>query len=36
MGRGYAVSTIGFELDKNNEYIRNQEKNDLERDQGLF
>jgi putative transposase len=34
--RGYAVSTVGFELDKVKEYIANQEKMDSEREEGRF
>jgi putative transposase len=31
--RGYYVSTVGLDEDKVKEYIRNQEKNDVHRDQ---
>ena len=34
--RGYAVSTFGFELDKIREYIRRQEHEEHEEDQGRF
>lgn len=34
--RGYAVSTVGFELDKVRDYIRHQEKLDHEEDTGRF
>ncbi len=34
--RGYAVSTVGFELDKVKEYIGHQEKLDREQDDGKF
>ena len=34
--RGYAVSTVGFELDKIRDYIRRQEHEDHEADQGRF
>ena len=34
--RGYAVSTVGFELDKIRDYIRRQEHDDHEEDQGRF
>ena len=34
--RGYAVSTVGFELDKIRDYIRRQEHEDHESDQGRF
>jgi len=34
--RGYAVSTVGFELDSLNKYIAEQEKTDSERDEGKF
>ncbi len=34
--RGYAVSTVGFELEKIKEYISNQEKLDSEREEGKF
>ena len=34
--RGYAVSTVGFELDKIREYIRRQEHEEHEEDQGRF
>jgi len=31
--RGYAVSTVGFELDEVKEYIRNQSKHDKNDDE---
>jgi putative transposase len=34
--RGYAVSTVGFELDKVRDYIRRQERLDHEEDEGRF
>ncbi len=34
--RGYAVSTVGFELDKIKEYIANQEKLDTDGEDGKF
>ena len=34
--RGYAVSTVGFELDKIRDYIRRQEHEEHEEDQGRF
>ncbi len=34
--RGYAVSTVGFELDKVKEYIAHHEKLDTENDDGKF
>ena len=34
--RGYAVSTVGFELDKIRDYIRRQEHDEHEEDQGRF
>jgi len=34
--RGYAVSTVGFELDKICDYIRRQEHEEHEEDQGGF
>ena len=34
--RGYAVSTVGFELDKIRYYIRRQEHEDHEADEGRF
>lgn len=34
--RGYAVSTIGFELDKIRGYIRHQERQKQEEDEGRF
>ena len=34
--RGYAVSTVGFELDKIKEYIAHQEKLDTEQEEGRF
>jgi putative transposase len=34
--RGYAVSTVGFELDKIQDYIRRQEHEEHEEDQGRF
>ena len=34
--RGYAVSTVGFELDKIRDYIRRQEHEDHEHEQGHF
>ena len=34
--RGYAVSTVGFDLDKIRDYIRRQEHEDHEEDQGHF
>jgi putative transposase len=34
--RGYAVSTVGFELDKVKEYIAHQEKMDGEKEEGRF
>ena len=34
--RGYAVSTVGFELDSLNKYIAEQEKTDSDRDEGKF
>ncbi len=34
--RGYAVSTVGFELDKVKEYIAHQEKFDKDDDDGNF
>jgi len=34
--RGYAVSTVGFELDKIKEYIEHQEKLDSEQEEGRF
>ena len=34
--RGYAVSTVGFELDKIRDYIRRQEREEHEEDQGRF
>ncbi len=34
--RGYAVSTVGFELDKIRDYIRHQERLDGEEDAGRF
>ena len=32
--RGYAVSTVGFELEKVKEYIEHQEKLEIEREEG--
>jgi putative transposase len=34
--RGYAVTTVGFELDKIRDYIRRQEHEEHEEDQGRF
>ena len=34
--RGYAVSTVGFELDTIKKYIAEQEKTDSDRDEGKF
>jgi putative transposase len=34
--RGYAVSTVGFELDKIKDYISHQEKLDSEQEEGRF
>ena len=34
--RGYAVSTVGFELETLREYIRNQERQDQEHKEGRF
>ena len=34
--RGYAVSTVGFELDKIRDYIRHQERVEHEEDEGRF
>ena len=34
--RGYAVSTVGFELNKVKEYIAHQEKMDGEKEEGRF
>jgi putative transposase len=34
--RGYAVSTVGFELDKVRDYIRHQEHQEQEEDKGRF
>jgi putative transposase len=34
--RGYAVSTVGFELDKIRDYIRHQEHREQEEDEGRF
>ena len=34
--RGYAVSTVGFEVDKVRDYIRHQEHQEHEEDQGRF
>ena len=34
--RGYYVSTVGLDEDMVREYIRNQEKNDVDRDQLEF
>ena len=34
--RGYAVSTVGFELDKIKDYIAHQEKLDTEQEEGRF
>ena len=34
--RGYAVSTIGFELEKVKEYIAHQEKLEIEQEKGRF
>ena len=34
--RGYAVSTVGFELDKVRDYIRHQERLGHEEDAGRF
>ncbi len=34
--RGYAVSTVGFELDKIKDYISHQEKLDSEQEKGRF
>ena len=34
--RGYAVSTVGFELDKIRDYIRHQERQEQEEDEGRF
>lgn len=34
--RGYAVSTVGFELDTIKKYIAHQEKNDKDQDEGKF
>ena len=34
--RGYAVSTVGFDVDKIRDYIRRQEHEDREEDQGCF
>ena len=34
--RGYAVTTVGFELDKIRDYIRRQEHEENEEDQGRF
>lgn len=34
--RGYAVSTVGFELEKFKEYIENQEKLKIEEETGKF
>ncbi len=34
--RGYAVSTVGFELDKIKDYLAHQEKLDSEQEEGRF
>jgi putative transposase len=34
--RGYAVSTVGFELERIKKYIAEQEKTDNDRDEGKF
>ena len=34
--RGYAVSTVGFELDKSRDSLRRQEHKEHEEDQGRF
>ncbi|MEW6041418.1 MAG: IS200/IS605 family transposase [Elusimicrobiota bacterium] len=34
--RGYAVSTVGFELEKVKEYIEHQEKVEIEQEEGKF
>ncbi len=34
--RGYAVSTVGFELEKVKEYIAHQEKLELDQEEGKF
>jgi putative transposase len=34
--RGYAVSTVGFEVGKIRDYIRHQEHQEIEKDQGRF
>lgn len=34
--RGYAVSTVGFELDKVQDYIMHQEKLDINQEEGRF
>ena len=34
--RGYAVSTVGFELEKVKAYIAHQEKNEIENEMGKF
>ncbi len=34
--RGYAVSTVGFELDKIKDYIEHQGKLDAEQEEGRF
>jgi putative transposase len=34
--RGYAVSTVGFELEKVKEYIAHQEKLETEQEEGRF
>ena len=34
--RGYYISTVGLDEDMVREYIRNQEKNDVDRDQLKF
>ena len=34
--RGYAISTVGFELDKVRDYIMHQEKLEIEQEKGRF
>ena len=34
--RGYAVSTVGFELNKVKEYIEHQERNEIDQELGRF
>lgn len=36
LARGYAVSTVGFELEKVKEYIAHQQKMDSDKDEGRF